>query len=1032
MAELKFIDHHNMIAIVSKVRESEGFHEVLDHLFGSYYSYALTTNPKVYVEQVTQFWTNAVVQGSEGNETITSRVHGHTITISESLIRTHLQLDDEAGISSLSNEALFGGLTNMGYEGSTNKFTFYKALFPPQWKFLIHTIQQCLSPKRTAWNEFSSSIAYAIVCLSTSQRFNFSKMIFNGMLSNLDTKASKFLMYPRFIQLLINRELTDIPPSAGVFLPLSHTKKVFSNMRRVGKGFSGAVTPLFSTTVGVTHPQGEGSGLHPTSTGTPTDTQPTPSTSTIPQSPIHSAPIPILKTYKSKKTKRAPSSLESTPQQPESPHVDFNLHENIQWESEIQGAIPSPQKVVHEEQGDHSVRAHTTVDTHRGPQDSMNIVKTQSEATSGEKLPEGPRCQETMGEGAASARQETSFKHSYDSPKVGKPPKGDEDRYTYEELMETCANIAADVASQGTLIKQQDLIIAQQQELLKKQEVEVAKLQKVVFHQYTELQNLKKTVERLMQERMQRQFVMHMSPASVPSQKGENLKVSTATATSEPPTTKPAAETQPKAAAEKPAAAPKAKAKGVVIQEGSSLKKQRVPEVVKGKGKEKMVEPEKPMKKKEQILADAVLARKFLEEEEKQIQIDEELARRMQAEEEAEAEAEKAAAIAKQMRARKAAKRPSPAQVRREERRKMITFLRNSMNVSAQRLQKMSDKTLKNLYVKEKRTLDQGTEKVQEAAVEKEQQAEESEKVQQESEKVQEEEETEKEQGNEAEDNAEKEKVIEEIDEAEIDEAEIDKLRKEAEKAAKEDQKEEDTEMPQQEETVPVKTFKRKKLKAKSGPYSKKLKQSEKAQSQAEQKEQQQQEESSLMIVLFKPEKPVDAVPLQAKSPQIIDWYTIIDDETEKQYYAVIRKDESTFAYPTWSRMIKTISRDDLEDIIRIGQTKYPVLSDITDVGIKLAMESIHVMMDTADGKRLRMRKPGVLLLRWALHDNCGLYSLNFTDGHTEYYMVDKEYIFSELTLRDMISMKLARDRGSGLALKVIEGLRKQLSAFEK
>ena len=59
---------------------------------------------------------------------------------------------------------------------------------------------------------------------------------------------------------------------------------------------------------------------------------------------------------------------------------------------------------------------------------------------------------------------------------MGKTPKGDEDRYTYEELMETCANIASDVVTQGDLIKQQGVFIAQQQELLKKQGVEVEKL----------------------------------------------------------------------------------------------------------------------------------------------------------------------------------------------------------------------------------------------------------------------------------------------------------------------------------------------------------------------------------------------------------------------------------------------------------------------------------------------------------------------------------------------------------------------------
>ncbi|GJZ59098.1 retrovirus-related pol polyprotein from transposon TNT 1-94 [Tanacetum coccineum] len=50
-------------------------------------------------------------------------------------------------------------LTLMGYEKLSQKLTFYKAFFSPQWKYLIHTILQCLSTKTTAWNEFSSTMA---------------------------------------------------------------------------------------------------------------------------------------------------------------------------------------------------------------------------------------------------------------------------------------------------------------------------------------------------------------------------------------------------------------------------------------------------------------------------------------------------------------------------------------------------------------------------------------------------------------------------------------------------------------------------------------------------------------------------------------------------------------------------------------------------------------------------------------------------------------------------------------------------------
>nr|GFC01336.1 hypothetical protein [Tanacetum cinerariifolium] len=44
------------------------------------------------------------------------------------------------------------------------------------WKFLIHTILQSLSAKRTSWNEFSTAMASAVICLSKGQRFNFSRV----------------------------------------------------------------------------------------------------------------------------------------------------------------------------------------------------------------------------------------------------------------------------------------------------------------------------------------------------------------------------------------------------------------------------------------------------------------------------------------------------------------------------------------------------------------------------------------------------------------------------------------------------------------------------------------------------------------------------------------------------------------------------------------------------------------------------------------------------------------------------------------
>nr|GEY04037.1 hypothetical protein [Tanacetum cinerariifolium] len=54
-----------------------------------------------------------------------------------------------------------------------------------------------LSPKTTRWNEFSSTMASAIICLATNQKFNFSKFIFDIMIRNFDNVSGKFLIYLR-------------------------------------------------------------------------------------------------------------------------------------------------------------------------------------------------------------------------------------------------------------------------------------------------------------------------------------------------------------------------------------------------------------------------------------------------------------------------------------------------------------------------------------------------------------------------------------------------------------------------------------------------------------------------------------------------------------------------------------------------------------------------------------------------------------------------------------------------------------------
>ncbi|GJX94430.1 hypothetical protein Tco_0349016 [Tanacetum coccineum] len=147
----------------------------------------------------------------------------------------------------LPNATIFEELTRMGYEKLSQKLAFYKAFFSPQWKFLIHIILQCLSAKTTAWNKFSNTMASVIICLAINQKFNFSKYIFESMVKNLENVSGKFLMYPRFVQVFLEKQLEGMSNHKRIYVTPSHTKKIFGNMRRVGKGFSKRDTPLFPT-----------------------------------------------------------------------------------------------------------------------------------------------------------------------------------------------------------------------------------------------------------------------------------------------------------------------------------------------------------------------------------------------------------------------------------------------------------------------------------------------------------------------------------------------------------------------------------------------------------------------------------------------------------------------------------------------------------------------------------------------------------------------------------------------------------------
>jgi hypothetical protein len=200
MANHPTITKHNMIANLEKTQKNVDFHGIIDFLTGSSIGYSLFVNPKIIGPWIQEFWATARSDLEEEEDVIHDTVLGRPIRITEATIREILLFDDAEGAVLFDKQVIWDELREIGYEGALNKLTFQKALVSPHWKYLIHVLLHCLSPKSTTWDQFGHTIASALVGLSTNQQFNFSYMILDGMLAHIKA-GSPFLMYPRVVQL---------------------------------------------------------------------------------------------------------------------------------------------------------------------------------------------------------------------------------------------------------------------------------------------------------------------------------------------------------------------------------------------------------------------------------------------------------------------------------------------------------------------------------------------------------------------------------------------------------------------------------------------------------------------------------------------------------------------------------------------------------------------------------------------------------------------------------------------------------------
>ncbi|GJU09032.1 retrovirus-related pol polyprotein from transposon TNT 1-94 [Tanacetum coccineum] len=162
-----------------------------------------------------------------------------------------------------------------------------------------------------------------------------------------------------------------------------------------------------------------------------------------------------------------------------------------------------------------------------------------------------------------------------------------------------------------------------------------------------------------------------------------------------------------------------------------------------------------------------------------------------------------------------------------------------------------------------------------------------------------------------------------------------------------------------------------------------------------------------LKIIPDEEEVKIDAIPLAVKSPSIVDWK--IHKEGRKSYYQIMRADGKSQLYMIFSHMLKSFSREDLEDLYKLGDLKTMFEPHVEDT----------VWRNQQDYN----------ILDWKLYDSCGVHSLRMQ--HMQIYMlVENKYPLVPSTLSMMLEKKLQIGYESEMAYQLLKFIVKQLKKY--
>nr|GEW05790.1 putative reverse transcriptase domain-containing protein [Tanacetum cinerariifolium] len=123
-----------------------------------------------------------------------------------------------------------------------------------------------------------------------------------------------------------------------------------------------------------------------------------------------------------------------------------------------------------------------------------------------------------------------------------------------------------------------------------------------------------------------------------------------------------------------------------------------------------------------------------------------------------------------------------------------------------------------------------------------------------------------------------------------------------------------------------------------------------------------------MKIIPNEEEVVIDAIPLDVKSPNIVDLK--IHKDGKKSYYQIIRADGNSKMYMVFNRMLKKFDREDLEDLYNLVKAKYGSTRPVEDLDLLLG-GNLKTMFEPHVEDQVWMKQHGYKVLESKLYDFC-------------------------------------------------------------